>query len=487
MKISIVGTGYVGLVAGACLAELGNAVLCLDPDKERVDMLIRGEIPIHEPGLPPIVRRNVTAGRLRFTRNEAESVLHGSVQFITVGTPGNSNGTINVAQVLQAGRHIGRHMTSHRLVVIKSTVPVGTAEIMHRTIRAELASRGVDAPFSIAANPEFLREGRAVEDFIRPDRIIVGTNDPRALRTLRRIYAPMLQRQRCDDPFFVMDTASAELTKYAANAMLAVRVSFMNEIANLAERVGADIEQIRRGVGSDPRIGPRFLRAGCGYGGSCLPKDIGGLLQMAHDHGLELQLLAATRRVNEAQKRRMEERIVEQLGADLRGIRLALWGLAFKPDTDDMREAPSITLIDALIARGAAIVAYDPAAMPGARRLYDNEPRLAFADTAMAALDGADALVVVTEWKEFREPDFDEVRKRLRRPLVFDGRNLYDPGAIARFGLHCFGIGRGETPHPRLPDQQPVGKRGTVRISKRGPRKPSMPDSRQIPLVRPQE
>ncbi len=439
MKISVIGTGYVGLVAGACFADLGNDVLCLDSDEARLEILKRGEIPIYEPGLQPIVQRNVAAGRLRFTGNRAASVAHGIVQFITVGTPGNEDGSVDLSHVVETAREIGRHMDAYRVVVNKSTVPVGTTEKLRTVIKTELIRRQTNVAFSVASNPEFLKEGNAVEDFMRPDRVIIGAGDPRAIEIFRSIYAPM---QRNHERMIVMDVASAELTKYVANAMLATRISFMNEIANLAERLGADIEQVRRGIGSDPRIGYHFLYAGSGYGGSCLPKDLAALARTAREHDTELQLLAATQRVNDAQKQRLFAKIVARLGADLSGMRIALWGLAFKPNTDDMREAPSIALVDALLTRGATVSAYDPVAMPAARRLYTNEPRVMFATTPLAAIDGAEALAIVTEWKEFRSPDFGEIGKRLKQPLVFDGRNLYEPALVRRFGLQYFGIGR---------------------------------------------
>jgi UDPglucose 6-dehydrogenase len=441
MKISVIGTGYVGLVAGACFADLGNDVLCLDPDEARLEKLNRGEIPIYEPGLQPIVQRNVAAGRLRFTGNGAAGAAHGIVQFITVGTPGNEDGSVDLSHVVEAARQIGRHMNAYRVVVNKSTVPVGTVERVRTVIKTELVRRQTNVAFSVASNPEFLKEGNAVEDFMRPDRVIIGASDPRAIEILRSIYAPM---QRNHERMIVMDVASAELTKYVANAMLATRISFMNEIADLAEQLGADIEQVRRGIGSDPRIGYHFLYAGSGYGGSCLPKDLAALARTAREHDTELQLLAATQRVNGAQKQRLLAKIVARLGPDLGGMRIALWGLAFKPNTDDMRDAPSIALIDALLARGATVSAYDPAAMPAARGLYANEPRVMFATTPLAAVDGAEALAIVTEWKEFRSPDFGEIRKRLKQPLVFDGRNLYEPVLVRRFGLEYFGIGRGD-------------------------------------------
>ena len=441
MKISIIGTGYVGLVSGACFADLGNNVVCLDVNARKVERLNAGELPIFEPGLEPMVRRNMAAGRLRFTTDVKASAMHGTVQFIAVGTPPDEDGSADLTYVLEAARDLGRHMTEYRVVVDKSTVPVGTAEKVRAAIAEELAKRREEIDFSVVSNPEFLKEGAAVEDFMRPDRIIVGADDARAVEIMRSIYAPI---QRNHDRLIVMDIRSAELTKYAANAMLATRISFMNEIANLAEGLGADIEQVRLGIGSDSRIGYHFLYAGCGYGGSCFPKDIAALSRMAAEQNSTLRVLNAVREVNEAQKQRIIEKVVRAFGGDLRGKRFALWGLAFKPNTDDMREAPSVSVIAGLLEHGAAVCAYDPVAMPEARKLYADNPGIAFADGPLEALEQADALIIVTEWKEFRSPDFDEIRKRLKRPIVFDGRNLYEPALVRIFGLEYHAIGRGD-------------------------------------------
>ena len=440
MKISIVGTGYVGLVTGACLADTGNDVLCLDVDAEKIKILNEGGIPIHEPGLLEMVRKNATAGRLRFTTNVEEAVAHGLVQFIAVGTPPDEDGSADLQYVLAAARNIGRHMTSEKIVVDKSTVPVGTADKVRAAIASTLEERGGTAanlPFYVASNPEFLKEGAAVEDFQRPHRIVVGADSPRAIEVMRQLYAPF---QRNHDKIMVMDVRSAELTKYAANAMLATRISFMNELANLAETLGADIEHVRMGIGSDSRIGYDFLYAGCGYGGSCFPKDVKALIKTAAEHGHGLQVLGAVESANEDQKSVLVNKIVKAFGENLSGKRFALWGLAFKPNTDDMREAPSRVIIEALLARGASVCAYDPVATDEAKRVLGS--RIDYAARANDALKGADALVIVTEWKEFRSPSFDVMAQELKSKRVFDGRNLYDPVMLAPYGLVYEAIGR---------------------------------------------
>jgi UDPglucose 6-dehydrogenase len=439
MKISIIGTGYVGLVSGACLAEVGNDVLCLDLNPEKIRILKSGGIPIHEPGLEDMVRRNVAAGRLRFTTDVAESVAFGKVQFIAVGTPPDEDGSADLQHVVAAARSIGRHMQGRKIIVDKSTVPVGTADRVKAAVAAELAERGVEIPYSVVSNPEFLKEGAAVEDFMRPDRIVVGAEDAEAIRAMRALYAPF---QRNHERLIVMDVKSAELTKYAANAMLATRISFMNELAMLAERLGADIEHVRQGIGSDPRIGYQFLYPGCGYGGSCFPKDVKALIKTAADQGSHLRILSSVEAVNDDQKSVLLSKIVRRFGEDLAGRRFALWGLAFKPNTDDMREAPSRVLIEGLHARGAQVVGYDPVAMKEARQIYPDAAQLALAATPGEAVAGADALVVVTEWKAFRSPDFDELRQQLLAGVVFDGRNLYDPAEVREAGLEYHGIGR---------------------------------------------
>lgn len=457
MKISIIGTGYVGLVSGACFADLGNNVMCLDVDERKIDQLNRGEIPIYEPGLEAVVRRNMAAGRLRFTTSSSDCASHGTVLFIAVGTPPDASGAADLCHVLEAARTIGRHISGYRVIVNKSTVPVGTAEKVRDAVCAELGQRGVAADFSVVSNPEFLKEGAAVEDFMRPDRIIIGADDARAVEVMRSIYVPL---QRNHQRMIVMDIRSAELAKYAANAMLATRISFMNELANLAEKLGADIEQVRIGIGSDERIGYHFLYAGCGYGGSCLPKDLAALGKTALEHGAELQILSAAQRVNDAQKQRLLHKITRNFGDDLSGMQFALWGLSFKPNTDDMREASSVALIRGLLMRGAAVLAYDPVAMPEAQRLFANEAGVAFAQDPLSALDSADALIIATEWKEFRSPDFDEIKRRLRRPVVFDGRNLYEPALLRIFGLQYFAIGRGDGIRPAAQVESAHHERG---------------------------
>ncbi|QNM95218.1 UDP-glucose dehydrogenase family protein [Chitinimonas koreensis] len=437
MKLTIVGTGYVGLVTGTCLAEVGNDVLCLDLDPAKIATLREGGIPIYEPGLQEMVRRNAAAGRLRFTTDIDEAVAFGTLQVIAVGTPPGEDGSADLQYVVAAARNIGRRMTEYKVVIDKSTVPVGTADRVRAAIAEELAARGAEVPFSVVSNPEFLKEGAAVEDFMRPDRIVVGSDDERATELLRALYQPF---QRNHDRLLVMDVRSAELTKYAANAMLATRISFMNELANLAEVLGADIELVRRGMGSDPRIGYHFLYPGLGYGGSCFPKDVQALRRTGSEHGVELQVLGAVEAANAAQKQRLVAKVVKHLGGDLSGRHFALWGLAFKPNTDDMREAPSLTVIEGLLARGATVTAYDPVAAHEAGRLLGG--RIRCADSPMAALAGADALLIATEWKEFRSPDFEAIKQALKQPLIVDGRNLYDPKLMRELGFVYDAIGR---------------------------------------------
>jgi UDPglucose 6-dehydrogenase len=439
VKITVNGTGYVGLVTGACFAEVGNDVVCLDVDEAKIRILNEGGIPIHEPGLADVVKRNRAVGRLRFTTDVKQAVAFGTVQIIAVGTPPGEDGSADLSHVVEAARNIGRHMDGYRLVVDKSTVPVGTADQVRKAVAEELARRRVKHAYSVVSNPEFLKEGAAVEDFMRPDRIVIGSDDPESTALMRDLYAPF---QRNHDRVIVMDARSAELTKYAANAMLATRISFMNEIANLAERLGADIEHVRKGIGADPRIGYYFLYPGAGYGGSCFPKDVKALLHTAAGAGAALPILDAVEATNAKQKQVLGDKIARRFGGALRGKRVALWGLAFKPNTDDMREAPSRVLIDALLAGGAAVRAYDPIAMPEAKRLYAGRAGIEFADSPLAALEGTDVLAIITEWQEFRSPDFDAVRARLKTPAIFDGRNLYDPDHVARHGLEYYPIGR---------------------------------------------
>jgi len=439
MKISIIGTGYVGLVSGACLAEVGNDVLCLDLDDAKIAILKGGGIPIYEPGLEAMVKRNVAAGRLRFTTSVEESVAWGNVQFIAVGTPPDEDGSADLKYVVAAALNIGRYMKEPKIIVDKSTVPVGTADKVKETIRQELEKRDLKVEFSVVSNPEFLKEGAAVEDFMKPDRVIIGGEDPTAIDVMRELYAPF---QRNHERLLVMDVRSAELTKYAANAMLATRISFMNELALLAEELGADIEDVRKGIGSDPRIGYHFLYPGIGYGGSCFPKDVQALQRTGHERGMELKILEAVEFVNERQKGVLLNKLVKRFGEDLTERRIALWGLAFKPNTDDMREAPSRVLIDGLIARGASVRVYDPIAMDEARRIYHGERRVHYAENPMDALVGCDVLAIVTEWKEFRSPDFAAIKAALKTPAIFDGRNIYEPASVRRHGLEYYGIGR---------------------------------------------
>jgi len=439
MNVTVVGTGYVGLVTGACLADAGNSVFCLDLDARKIERLNEGHIPIFEPGLEPIVQRNVAARRLVFSTDVAQSVAHGDLQILAVGTPPGEDGSADLQHVLAAARAIGRHMGEFKVIATKSTVPVGTADRIRSVVKEELKNRTAQIDFSVVSNPEFLKEGAAVDDFMRPDRVIVGADDERAVGLLRQLYAPF---QRNRERILVMSVRSAELTKYAANSMLATRISFMNEIANLAEAIGADIEEVRRGIGSDPRIGYQFLYPGAGFGGSCFPKDVKALQRSATEAGRPLRVLAAVEAVNEAQKHVLGEKIKRRFGEKLAGKRFALWGLAFKANTDDMREASSLTLIQDLTGAGASVCAYDPAAGGEARRLFSANNRVQIATSAAATLDGADALAVITEWQEFRSPDFAGIKSKLKTPVIFDGRNLYDPAVLRSLGIEYHAIGR---------------------------------------------
>ena len=439
MNVTVIGTGYVGLVTGACLADAGNHVFCLDVDKRKIDRLNRGEIPIFEPGLEAIVKRNEEAGRLRFSTDIVASVAHGDIQLIAVGTPPGEDGSADLQHVVAAASNIGRYMEGYKVVVTKSTVPVGTADKVKHAIIEEQKKRHLGNDFTVVSNPEFLKEGAAVEDFMRPDRIIVGAEDPRAIAMLRSLYAPF---QRNRERIIVMSVRSAELTKYAANAMLATRISFMNEIANLAEAVGADVEEVRRGIGSDPRIGYQFLYPGVGFGGSCFPKDVKALQRTAQDAGKPMRVVNAVEEVNEAQKHVLGFKIRDRFENQLRGKCIALWGLAFKANTDDMREAPSLALIDDLVKAGAKVRAYDPAAAHEAKKIFAQSPAVTIVPHAMDALEGADVLAIVTEWQEFRSPDFAAIKKALKTPAIFDGRNLYDPAALRAQGLEYYPIGR---------------------------------------------
>ncbi|CAN5737651.1 UDP-glucose/GDP-mannose dehydrogenase family protein [soil metagenome] len=451
MKITIIGTGYVGLVTGACLAELGNDVFCLDVDCDKIAILNGGGIPIHEPGLDEIVARNKAAGRLVFSTDVAASVAHGDVQFIAVGTPPDEDGSADLQYVLAAARNIGKYMTGFKVIVDKSTVPVGTADRVALAVQAELTQREVRASFSVVSNPEFLKEGAAVEDFMRPDRIVIGCDDTAsgviARAQMKKLYTPF---NRNHERTYWMDVRSAEFTKYAANAMLATRISFMNELANLADQVGVDIEAVRHGIGSDPRIGHSFLYAGCGYGGSCFPKDVQALERTAQDYGQELLILHAVEAVNARQKQVLGKKVMSRFGSDLSGKHFAIWGLAFKPNTDDMRAASSRVLLSELLRAGASVAVYDPVSMPEAKRVFALDfadtpellDKIRYADSPMDALENAHALAIVTEWKTFRSPDFDQVKLRLREPVIFDGRNLFEPQLMTDIGIEYHGIGR---------------------------------------------
>jgi UDPglucose 6-dehydrogenase len=440
MRVTIFGSGYVGLVTGACLADAGNHVVCVDVDAAKIERLRRGEVPIHEPGLEALIHRNAEAGRIEFTTDAERGVEHGLFQLIAVGTPPDEDGSADLRYVLSAARTIGTYMSRYCVVVTKSTVPVGTADKVRREIAATLAERGAGVEFDVVSNPEFLKEGAAVQDFMKPDRVVVGTDNPRTTELLRALYEPFTRNH---DRLIVMDIRSAELTKYAANAMLATKISFMNELANLAERLGADIERVRIGIGSDPRIGYSFIYPGTGYGGSCFPKDVRALIRSAHEVGHEAEMLKAVESVNDRQKGVLVDKMRRHFGDGIKGRTIALWGLAFKPNTDDMREAPSRTLIERLFELGARVRAYDPVAALEAKRIYGGRSDFELAANAYQALEGADALAIVTEWQEFRSPDFEQLKQLMRSPLVFDGRNLYDPAMVARFGLTYYAVGRG--------------------------------------------
>ena len=442
MRVTVFGTGYVGLVTGTCLAEVGNHVVCVDIDEAKVQGLREGVIPIYEPGLEPMVLANHAAGRLQFSTDAATAVAHGDIVFIAVGTPPDEDGSADLQYVLAVARSIGRHLDRPTVVVNKSTVPVGTADRVREAIAAELKARGADVAFDVVSNPEFLKEGAAVNACMRPDRIVVGSRSARAVEAMKRLYAPF---NRNHDRVVVMDERSAELTKYAANAMLATKISFMNEMANIAERVGADIEMVRHGIGSDPRIGYHFIYPGPGYGGSCFPKDVQALERTARQHGYAARILGAVEAVNESQKGKLFELLSRHYGGQLRGRTIAVWGLAFKPNTDDMREAPSRTLLAQLWEGGARVRAHDPEAMEEAARIFGERDDLVLCATPDEALQGADALVLVTEWKAFNSPDFARLAEQLADRVVFDGRNLYDPCALEEAGLACYGIGRGRT------------------------------------------
>jgi UDPglucose 6-dehydrogenase len=443
MRVTIFGSGYVGLVTGACLAEAGNHVIGVDVDSEKVARLGRGEVPIHEPGLDALIKRNMEAGRLEFTTDAAKGIEHGLFQLIAVGTPQDEDGSADMRYVLAVARTIGTHLSRYSIVVTKSTVPVGTADRVRKEIETALQERRAGVEFDVVSNPEFLKEGAAVQDFMKPDRIIIGTDNPRTVELMRMLYEPFTRNH---ERFIVMDVRSSELTKYAANAMLATKISLMNELASVAERVGADIEKVRVGIGSDPRIGYSFIYPGTGYGGSCLPKDVQALIRSARQAGHQPELLCAVESVNARQREVLVHKVQGHLGEQLQDRTIALWGLAFKPNTDDMRQAPSRTIIDMLLASGARVRAYDPVAMEEARRIYGaRATEFTLCRSAYEAVEGADALVIATEWQEFRSPDFDRLKALMSDPLIFDGRNLYDPAVLARFGFTYYGIGRGKS------------------------------------------
>jgi UDPglucose 6-dehydrogenase len=441
MKVTVFGSGYVGLVTGACLAEVGNDVLCMDVDHRKIEMLKAGGIPIFEPGLDKMVERNAAAGRLQFTTDPMEAVQHGLFQFIAVGTPPDEDGSADLQYVLAVAESIAEHMTEYRVVIDKSTVPVGTADRVRERILQTLKNVNKQVEFDVVSNPEFLKEGAALDDFMKPDRIIIGTDNPRTTELLRALYAPF---NRNHDRLIAMDIRSAELTKYAANSMLATKISFMNELSNLAERLGADIEQVRHGIGADSRIGYAFIYPGCGYGGSCFPKDVSALERTAHEVGYNAQLLTAVEAVNHRQKRVVFEKVEKHFAGDLKGRTMALWGLAFKPNTDDMREAPSRVVMESLWEAGARVRVFDPVAIEECRRIYGERDDLIYCENQQETLQGADALIVVTEWQMFRSPDFDMIKQELKSPVIFDGRNIYDPDQLKANGFAYYGIGRGD-------------------------------------------
>jgi UDPglucose 6-dehydrogenase len=440
MRVTIFGSGYVGLVTGACLADAGNHVVCVDVDAAKIERLKRGEIPIHEPGLDALIKRNAEAGRIEFTTDAAKGVEHGLFQLIAVGTPPGEDGSADLRYVLAVARTIGTHLKRYSIVITKSTVPVGTADKVRAELAGTLAGRGAKVEFDVVSNPEFLKEGAAIADFMKPDRVVIGTDNPRTTELMRALYEPFTRNH---DRLIVMDIRSSELTKYAANSMLATKISFMNELANIAERFGADIEKVRIGIGSDPRIGYSFIYPGTGYGGSCFPKDVQALIRSAHEVGHEPQILNAVEAVNMRQKEVLFHKMQRHFSGALQGRAFAVWGLAFKPNTDDMREAPAVTLIELLLKAGASVRAYDPVAGAEAARIFRDRSGFTLAKSAYEAAAGADALAIVTEWQEFRSPDFERLKETLKAPVIFDGRNLYDPATLARFGLTYYAIGRG--------------------------------------------
>lgn len=439
MKLTLFGTGYVGLVTGTCFAEMGNDVLCIDIDADKVRALEKGEIPIFEPGLPDMVASNIANGRLRFSSDPEQGVEHGELLFIAVGTPSDEDGSADLQYVLNVAETIGAHMQEHKVIVDKSTVPVGTADLVSGRIQETLDKRGSKLTFDVVSNPEFLKEGAAVSDFMKPDRIIIGTSSERSTELLNQLYAPF---NRNHDKVLHMDVRSAELTKYAANVMLATKISLMNEFANLAERLGADVDAVRRGIGSDPRIGSHFIYPGAGYGGSCFPKDVKALIHTADEVAYDATLIRSVEQVNQRQKQVLFDKLSKHFDGQLKGRTFAIWGLAFKPNTDDMREAPSQVLLEALFAAGAKARAYDPEALDEARRIFGDQPALTLCSNRNDTLEKADALIIVTEWNEFRSPDFKALKAQLKHPVIVDGRNLYDPRTLVNNGFHYYAIGR---------------------------------------------
>ena len=440
MRVTIFGSGYVGLVTGACLADAGNHVVCVDVDAGKIARLNKGEVPIHEPGLDALIKRNMEAGRLEFTTDSAKGVEHGLFQIIAVGTPPGEDGSADLKYVLAVAKTIGAHLNKYAIVITKSTVPVGTADKVRAQVSAALTARGATVEFDIVSNPEFLKEGAAISDFMKPDRVVIGTDNPRTVELMRALYEPYTRNH---DRLVVMDIRSSELTKYAANAMLATKISFMNELANIAERVGADIEKVRVGIGSDPRIGYSFIYPGTGYGGSCFPKDVQALVRSANEVGYQAKVLEAVETVNYAQKSVLVTKMRAHFKGQLKGLTVAIWGLAFKPNTDDMREAPALTVINELLDAGATVRAYDPVAIDEARKALQGRAGVTFVEGAYEAVQGADVLALVTEWQEFRSPDFDQLKALLTHPVIFDGRNIYNPELLARLGIGYYGIGRG--------------------------------------------
>jgi UDPglucose 6-dehydrogenase len=452
MRVTIFGSGYVGLVTGACLADAGNHVICVDVDARKIERLNNGDVPIHEPGLDALIKRNAEAGRLEFTTDARKGIEHGLFQLIAVGTPPGEDGSADLKYVLAVARTIGENLNKYAIVITKSTVPVGTADKVRAELTAQLNKRGATVEFDVVSNPEFLKEGAAIADFMKPDRVVVGTDNPRTVELMRALYEPFT---RSHDRFVVMDIRSSELTKYAANAMLATKISFMNELANIAERVGADIESVRVGIGSDPRIGYHFIYPGAGYGGSCFPKDVQALVRSARAVDYQAKILEAVEEVNYRQKTVLVEKVREHFKGELKGRTIALWGLAFKPNTDDMREAPSRVIMESLWKEGVAVRAFDPVAMDETRNIYGQRADLELAASAYEAVQGADALIIVTEWQEFRSPDFDKLKESLKTPTIFDGRNLYNPDLLSRFGFAYYPIGRARrvtTPRRRATD-----------------------------------